>query len=377
MEINLEQLSKVRLKKIKNIMKKRELDALVVTSLDSVRYVKDIKYPPIPEYFYEGYASIIYQDAEPDLLVPSAEESPMGYVASPPPTYTQIPIVANKWADLITGYLRKQNITSGRIGFDYFPIQLHQAVMSRLPNIKLIPTLDDIMKTRAIKASGEIKLLRKTAEILDNGIMAAQRNAEPGLNEYQLMASIQAAIMESGPESLNWLNFRSGERTLSSWFANGRTMKDGDAYVFDVGCMSDGYWGDVARTGVVGEPSRELQMLYDDLYDSYLEGLKVIKPGNMASMIDETIRGALRERGLSAQSTPMGHGIGLRVTESPLIAERGISGDLDMMLEAGMVLCVEPRTYRDGIAGVGVEDMILVTETGYEVLNKANNKLLH
>jgi Xaa-Pro aminopeptidase len=233
------------------------------------------------------------------------------------------------------------------------------------------------MTTRAVKTREEIQLLRETAEILDNGIEAASKYAEHGLNEYQLMAKIQAAIMEAGPESLAWLNFRSGERTLTSWFANGRIMKNGDAYVFDVGCMADGYWGDVARTGVVGEPSRDLLMLYDDLYDSYLEGLRVIKPGNMASLIDETIRVALRERGLSAQSTPMGHGIGMRVAESPLIAERDVSGKLNMVLEAGMVLCVEPRTYRDGVAGVGVEDMILVTATGYEVLNKANNKLLH
>jgi Xaa-Pro aminopeptidase len=139
--------------------------------------------------------------------------------------------------------------------------------------------------------------------------------------------------------------------------------------------MYDGYYGDAARTGVVGTPSRDLRDLYDALYDSYFEGITKVRPGVKASMIDETIRHGLLERGYPDYPTPSGHGIGMRVTEFPWVSRKEQAGEFDMELQPGMVICLEPRTYRDKVAAVGIEDVILVTELGHELLTKTSRHL--
>ena len=86
-------------------MKDKDIDALVVTTIDSVRYLTDINYTISSSYAYEGWVAVISRDSDPKLLGPSAEKSPMGFVAAPPPTYTQVPLVAEKWAAIIVKML--------------------------------------------------------------------------------------------------------------------------------------------------------------------------------------------------------------------------------------------------------------------------------
>ena len=355
------------------MMKDKGLDYFIGTTFDTVRYITDCRYVPIIDYFIDLYAVVLPINDPPTLFAPWVEGKPMGYAEVSPPSYVAAPVVPDKWATLFAKTLNNQ--TSCRIGFDYFPFQIYQALREKVTNATLIPVMEDLLRARAVKTPEEISLIKKTARILDKGMTAGLRFAKPGIKEYDVMAVMEGSMMTAGAESLPWLNFRSGKRTLTSIFSNGRKLKRGDVFVFDIGVMSDGYYGDAARTGIVGTPGKDVRELYDALYDSYFEGVAEVRPGVKGSVIDETIRKGLTERGYADYPTPSGHGIGMRVTEFPWIARKEEAGRFDMELQPGMVICVEPRTYLDKVAAVGIEDMILVTESGHELLTKTNRHL--
>jgi len=357
------------------MMKDANLDFFIGTTFDTVRYITDCRYVPIIDYFIDLYATILPAQGTPTLFAPWIEGEAMGYSRTPPPSYVASPVVAEKWASLFTEALKKYNFMSGRIGFDYFPYSLYEALKNKLPQATLIPTMSELLKTRALKTPDEIGLLKKAAKILDDGIKAGKRSIKSGNREYHIMAKMESAMMAGGAESLPWLNFRSGNRTLKSIFSNGRKLRKGDAVVFDIGVMSEGYYGDAARTYVAGSPHKDLHDLYDALYDSYSEGVAKIKPGVKGSEIDKEIRNGLLERGYPDYPTPSGHGIGMRVTEFPWIGRREEAGNFDEELKPAMVICLEPRTYKKNVAAVGVEDVILVTETGHELLTRAPRDL--
>jgi Xaa-Pro aminopeptidase len=300
----------------------------------------------------------------------------MGYSETPPPSYVASPIVAEKWATLFVDALKKYSFTNGRIGFDYLPYSVYEALKNKIPQAILIPVMTDLLKVRALKTPDEVTLLKRAANILDEGMKAGRQSAKPGRSEYKIMAKMESAMMEAGAESLPWLNFRSGNRTLTSIFSNGRKLRKGDPVVFDIGVMKDGYYGDAARTYIAGAvPSQSLNDLYEALYDSYFEGVAKVKPGVKGSEVDEAIRKGLLERCYPDYPTPSGHGIGMRVTEFPWIARKEEAGKFDEELKPGMVICLEPRTYQKNVAAVGIEDIILVTETGHELLTRTNRDM--
>jgi Xaa-Pro aminopeptidase len=370
-----EKLIKDRISNLQRMMKDKGLDFFIGTTFDTVRYITDCRYVPIIDYFIDLYAVVLPVDGTPTLFAPWIEGKAMGYSETPPPSYVASPVVAERWASLFAEALKKYNFRADRIGFDYFPYAVYEALKNKVPQATLIPAMTDLLKVRAIKTHEEVTLLRKSANILDKGMTAGMNYAKPGLSEYRIMAKMESSMREAGAESLPWLNFRSGGRTLTSIFSNGRRLKKGDAVVFDIGVMSDGYYGDAARTAVAGKPAKDMRELYDALYDSYMEGLRKVKPGVKGSEVDHTIRQGLVERGYPDYPTPSGHGIGMRVTEFPWIARQEEAGEFDEELQPGMVICIEPRTYRNNVAAVGIEDMILITDTGHELLTRANRHL--
>jgi Xaa-Pro aminopeptidase len=133
--------------------------------------------------------------------------------------------------------------------------------------------------------------------------------------------------------------------------------------------MFKGYYGDASRTAYLGRPDGEFAKLYRDLYEAYMNGVKAIRTGNRSSDVDSAVRDALRRNDYPIYNMSMGHGLGMKVLELPWIAERRVSKELDMILKPGMVISLEPETYtKKGFARI--EDMILVTETGNELLTK-------
>jgi len=361
--VDLTRLKKKRVQTIRTVMAKSGVDAVILTNVDNIRYLTDVRCL----LHVDGQAAVMVRDRDPEVIAPFVEGAPLGYAEVMPPQSIPREVVSKRWATIFRRFLG--DLSSGTVGVDSLSLCLHQAAEEELPNLKFKSVCDDLMRARAIKHDEEIELLEEAASITDLGAETAYQTVKEGKTEHRIVAEIVSTMAEAGIEALPWYpNLRSGERSLQTIFPSDRKVRKGDSVVFDIGCVGrGGYWGDMSRTVFVDEPRDELEEAYAALFEAYMETVKAIRPGMMASEIHVSIKSKLREAGYPYMTAPTGHGLGVGM-DYPWITDE--AAEKDMRLETNMVLSVEPVTYTK-TGSVKVEDAILVTDTGSEILNKA------
>jgi Xaa-Pro aminopeptidase len=145
-----------------------------------------------------------------------------------------------------------------------------------------------------------------------------------------------------------------------------RRLTDGDALVIDVGALVDGYHSDMTRTFFVGEPSSELERLFRVVSSAQLAGLEAVRAGAEGVAVDAACRRVFEAEGvIDLYPHGTGHGVGLDIHEEPFIGSRCTTS-----LLAGEVVTVEPGLYRGGIGGIRIEDLVLVTPDGCQILTQ-------
>jgi Xaa-Pro dipeptidase len=138
----------------------------------------------------------------------------------------------------------------------------------------------------------------------------------------------------------------------------------------DVGICLQGYYADMTRTAIIGEPSPEVQKLYDSTFEVVQELVAELRPGLRAGRIADVLWEGIRKRGYSKSHVLIGHGIGTFINEPPFIMSWQ-----DFVIREGMVINLEPAIYEDGVGGVRIEDPYLVTVTGAERLSTVDQAL--
>ena len=147
-------------------------------------------------------------------------------------------------------------------------------------------------------------------------------------------------------------------------------LQPGDGVVLDFGGVYDGYCVDLSRTVQVGDGRPEFRRMFEAVAEAQKAAIAAVRPGVTASQVDAAARGVLARHGLAeAFGHGTGHGLGLEVHEEPRVG-RLASGHVDTPLEPGMVFTIEPGAYVDGVGGVRIEDDVLVTASGCEVLTR-------
>lgn len=228
-----------------------------------------------------------------------------------------------------------------------------------------------MLRTRSVKLPAEQALLRRAAELAEDGIEAALAMAKPGVSEQELAAAVAAAMVASGGVP-RFIVVTAGERSaLADAHPSASTCQPGDLLRFDVGCQLGGYWSDIARTAVLGEPTTLQRQRYDALLAGLEEELAAVRPGVTAAEIFNAGVRAVEHAGLSPyRRHHIGHAIGLSVYETPVVRP-----EEQTPLEAGMVFCLETPYYELGWGGMMVEDTGVVTDTGFELFTSIDRSL--
>ncbi len=187
---------------------------------------------------------------------------------------------------------------------------------------------------------------------------------EEGVTERELMLAYDRALAARG----GWPRLammRIGGYGVGGQVRAGATrLAKGDTVWFDVGCVKDGYWSDIARNVVFGEPSAHNASIYRALKAGEDEAIRSVRPGQLAHKVFEMMMSATREAGLPGyRRHHVGHGIGAEIYEQPILAPGN-----ETPIEAGMVLNVETPYYAFGTGGLHVEDPFVVGETGDNIL---------
>jgi Xaa-Pro aminopeptidase len=234
----------------------------------------------------------------------------------------------------------------------------------------LVPTERLVEAGRMIKDDDEIATLREAGRRLALVADELPELVRSGRMEIDVAADIESRMRARGFE-------RPAFETIVASGPNGarpharpgrRLLQEGDGVVLDFGGVYDGYCVDLSRTVQLGVAPQEFRRIFGAVADAQRAAIAAVRPGVAASAVDAAARSVLDGHGLAeAFGHSTGHGLGLEVHEEPRIG-RPSGAALDVTLAPGMVFTVEPGAYVEGIGGVRIEDDVLVTETGCEVL---------
>ncbi|MBW3059078.1 aminopeptidase P family protein [Spiroplasma poulsonii] len=255
---------------------------------------------------------------------------------------------------------------------DYLTYLTYQNLAVSLATIELKPV--DFSELRTIKSNQEINVLKQACAIGDIAINNVIKNIKPGMTERQVEQIIINSFIEEGADKPSFDTIvASGWRgALPHGRATDKVIENNELITIDFGCIYNGYCSDTTRTIGLGKPSPQMLEIFDVVYQAQKQGIEAIKPGVSTATIDKICRDYITSKGYGQYFTHLtGHGVGIEIHEFPRV-----SPFCNVPLEPGMIITVEPGIYIPDVGGVRIEDDILVTENGYELLTEAKRDLI-
>jgi Xaa-Pro aminopeptidase len=240
--------------------------------------------------------------------------------------------------------------------------------LGKLGSVQLNPQRDPVAQLRRVKSEQELNHLRAAAVIADAALDELAPWIKVGMDEAEIALQLEMLIRRSDAEGIAFdINVSAGPNTALnhySPFHRAATLKPGDLLLFDFGANVHGYRSDMTRTFVVGEASSKARKIYETVLKANCLAIDTIRTGITGIEADAVARDFIKEAGFGENfGHGLGHGIGLEVHEVP-----GLSPLSKDTLEAGMVVTVEPGIYFTGFGGVRIEDDVVVTEAGCEII---------
>lgn len=287
----------------------------------------------------------------------------------------EVEITPDSLAEAAARRLGRQS--RGRLGFEaaHAPFSLYESLRHAVPrSIRVAPATGLVEGLRAVKDGTEVEKIRRAVKLAADVFDSVLEFVRPGAVERDLAAEIDYRMRRRGAEGPAFDTIvASGPRgALPHGRASAKRLRKNEFIVFDLGAILARYSSDMTRTVYLGRPSSRARQLYEAVRSAQLRAIETVKPGVPAERVDSAARRELRRQGLAryfVHST--GHGVGLEIHEEPRIG-RGRRTPL----AAGNVITIEPGIYLPGRLGIRIEDVVVVTESGAEVLTPTTKELI-
>lgn len=240
--------------------------------------------------------------------------------------------------------------------------------------VKLVPAVGLVEQLRAVKSAAEIAAIRASGRLCSTAYEHAVENLQPGATERDLAAELDFRMRTLGADGPSFETIVAcGKRSaLPHASPTAAKLRPGQLLLVDMGASLAGYASDMTRVVHLGRASGRMKSLYAAVLEAQLAAIGQVKAGVGCHEVDAAARKALRKRGLDKYFThSTGHGLGLEIHELPRVGAKNHSA-----LEAGMVITIEPGVYLKDFGGVRIEDTVLVTESGVEVLTPTTKEFL-
>jgi Xaa-Pro aminopeptidase len=262
-----------------------------------------------------------------------------------------------------------------RSGFDSYHtvFETYRSWREGSPDIEFVPLASDIESIRQCKEPEEILALRRAIAIATEAFAAVYGNIVPGRTEKEIANELDYAMRRLGAEAPSFETIvASGPRAaLPHGRPTDKALEAGEPVIIDFGCQVDGYCTDETCTISLGETSKEMKDIYAVVREAKQKGTDAVRVGLPVRELDMIVRGFIEEKGYGEFfGHGTGHGVGIAVHEPPAITAKG-----EELLEEHMVVTIEPGIYLPHVGGVRLEDMVLVTENGAEVLTRLRKDL--
>ena len=266
--------------------------------------------------------------------------------------------------------LKKIGFEASRLVYD-----VYLRLKEELPlGASLKPLEPVVERLRMIKTPDEIDRIRRSVLTNSQAFERTVRRIRPGISESQIAARLEFEMRQLGAEKPSFETIvAAGEHTaLPHAQPSARKAAVDELLLIDMGACQDGYSSDMTRMLFLGKPPARIRKMYNAVLQSQLAAIDTVRPGITAGKVDRKARQVLESEGLGKEFThSTGHGLGLEIHEPPRIGRRDKT-----RLEAGMVITIEPGAYVRGFGGVRIEDTVLVTKNGCEVLTPTPKELI-
>ncbi|MBN6186030.1 aminopeptidase P family protein [Aneurinibacillus sp. BA2021] len=263
-----------------------------------------------------------------------------------------------------------------RLGFEknHMTYALYQHLAELSSGIELVPVAGLVEALRLVKTAEEVQIIKEAAAIADKAFAHILAYIKPGMTELAVANELDFYMRSLGAAGTSFDTIvASGVRSaLPHGVASDKVIESGEMVTLDFGAYYKGYCSDITRTIAVGEPGEKMRQIYEIVLRAQLNGVAHIRAGLTGKEADALTRDIITEAGYGPNyGHSTGHGIGLEVHEGPTLSVRG-----EQALVPGMVVTIEPGIYLEGIGGVRIEDDVLLTADGCEVLTSSPKELL-
>ena len=261
-----------------------------------------------------------------------------------------------------------------RVAFEADALTYANYEFLRKGGVELVPRRGLVESLRAVKEADELDAIRRATNVTNRAYELLAEEAFAGRSEKELAWRMEQLFHDCGADGLAFpVDLAAGPTAASPHAVSGdRVVQEGDLVLVDSGAMVDGYCSDCTRTFAVGEVSESLRDVYEVVREAQQAGLDAVRAGASGRDVDAASRAVIARAGHGENfGHGLGHGLGLLVHEAPVL--RPESEDV---LAVGNVVTVEPGIYLSGVAGIRIEDLVVVTEDGCEVLTSFPKELI-
>ncbi|PPA71632.1 M24 family metallopeptidase [Jeotgalibacillus proteolyticus] len=351
-----------KINQIQQYLTDNSLNAAFLTSTDNIYFTTGFRSNPHERWL----AVFIPLSGEATLICPGMEEPEarhsgwkghiIGYSDTENPIALLQQELENKNSKISTLAVETSHLTIDRLtvlkkSFGEFSVQSIDAALNDM---------------RLIKTEEELVLLRKAAELADYAIDVGCKELAEGKTELDILAAVEYELKRKGVTEMAFSTMvLTGKNGASPHGTPGLSkVQKGDLVLFDLGVVYEGYCSDITRTVAFGDITDEQKKIYDTVLAAQQKALEMVKPGVKASELDKAARQVIEDAGFGDFFPHrLGHGLGINVHEYP-----SITSENDLELKEGMTFTIEPGIYVPNVAGVRIEDDVLVTGDGYETL---------
>jgi Xaa-Pro aminopeptidase len=356
-----------RLTRLRDVLREKELDAIVITHLSNRFYLSGFLAEDHPPNESAGHLVIGHDRAvmvtSPIEAENAGNQAPDFEVVS---ISRELPGLARNDAAVLRSFGAR------RIGFEDSAILYHdyRVIKKNLDDdAALVPVGNAVDALRAVKSADEIEKLARVLRITDEALAMVEPTIVAGESEKAVGWRIEQAFRELGADGPAFPTIvASGPNAALPHHPTGdRIIQEGEPIVIDMGAYIDGYCGDLTRTLWVGEPEPKLREIYQIVYEAIEAAEAGIKPGMTGAEADAIARNVIADAGYGDEFIhSLGHGLGVRVHEGPSLSPR-----YDVPLVPGNVVTIEPGIYIPGWGGVRIEDVATITEDGIDIFTES------
>ena len=340
-------------------MQEKELDGIIINNLKNVYYLTG----------FWGSNGTVFISRDRQILVTDAR-----YIIAAKQEVTGFEIFAER-DELATIAKIAKDMDLSQIGFeDEISVSYYHRMQTAFEGMELLPQSQFVEALRMIKDETEIATIRKACSISDQAFHDALEFIKPGKTEIEIANFLDFRMRELGAAGLSFDTILASGINSSKPHAHPmhKPVELGEAITMDFGCLYEHYVSDMTRTVYLGHVSDEQAEIYNTVLKANQALIDQAKDGLGFRDFDKIPRDIIVEAGYGEYFTHgIGHGIGLDIHEEPYFSQTSTE-----VIKSGMVLTDEPGIYIEGKYGVRVEDDILITDTGCEVLTLAPKELI-